>query len=500
MQAKALIPRLKTTLFILSSQFGVDLNDPKQLSLIPGEVTPEMVRKVSYYLIEAHNLGRSLLVCDEAENASFIFDSKYLEELGFKSDDLLSLTKNELKEYIEQYPDMGRRMLYTSRFVSNMINAIESPQSTIISEPKREITLVPISPASERIESSTGISKKFEIPPLVINKAIMSLEEEGKLGEVGIYKFVSNTTRGYTPEQQDTIFQWLQDNELLIKKPPEGVLSMRGLRHNLGISSTIAEQAIEALRGTPGFGPVKTYRFQKPTHGYTPEQQAQILQWVIEKRQGASVEMPEDYKSMSAIVKTLNVDHPLTERLINELQVDDKFGIPQLYSLKGKPVRGFSPEQQAMIKDRLQQAGAFLETAPEGYLSFTGLGELLGIDKSTIKKYADIAQKTGAISDIRPYKFYSAKVPGLSPEQQAIIIEKLRNSGALLESPPEDYLSVKGLARKLGIDPHSLDKQVKALQETGKLHGMRYHKFGSVPARALSPSQQEIVANSLREQ
>jgi len=84
----------------------------------------------------------------------------------------------------------------------------------------------------------------------------------------------------------------------------------------------------------------------------------------------------------------------------------------------------YSPWQQNMIFDTLEAQGEFLEPAPEGYASKSQLCELTGYQSETVQGAID--ELDDKLGEVRRYKFYAKRVPGYSPEAQAMIIEHLK--------------------------------------------------------------------------
>lgn len=118
--------RLKTTLFILQQDFGIDIHDKTKLRLTAGG-TEGIMRKASYNLIEIPELERVILVCDEEGNVSYVFDSALLAAQNFQEENLASLSKDELNELLMKNAAAGQRIVYSKSFVANMISAINTP-------------------------------------------------------------------------------------------------------------------------------------------------------------------------------------------------------------------------------------------------------------------------------------------------------------------------------------------------------------------------------------
>jgi len=119
------IPRLKTVLFILAYQFGVDPNAPGAIDLELGAVHPGMRRNSAYNFLRVPILNRTILVCDEVNNATYIFADDKRRDLGLTDELLKQLTKPELDEYIESLPELGVRIIDRSTYVDRVAFALK---------------------------------------------------------------------------------------------------------------------------------------------------------------------------------------------------------------------------------------------------------------------------------------------------------------------------------------------------------------------------------------
>jgi hypothetical protein len=108
--------RLQTVLYIVQ-ELGVDLSE---IVVKKGKALPTSVRNESYVTIEIPSLKRLIYVCDEEQNASFIFDSDAVIEVYLTIEDLDGMTKGKKNELIELYPKIGRRFVDGSHWVSRL--------------------------------------------------------------------------------------------------------------------------------------------------------------------------------------------------------------------------------------------------------------------------------------------------------------------------------------------------------------------------------------------
>ncbi len=105
---KDIIPRLKTLLFLLESD--CDIN-PEEIGITRGEVDERWFREEPYYRVEVPSLERAVYVCEEEGNASYIFDTGLLGEIGVELTLLDHASKEDLNAIIAELPGIGMRVI-----------------------------------------------------------------------------------------------------------------------------------------------------------------------------------------------------------------------------------------------------------------------------------------------------------------------------------------------------------------------------------------------------
>ena len=101
-----IVPKAKTTLFLLENDFGVDLNNEKEFQMFTGVNSENMMRQVSYDIINLPLLNRAILSCDEIGNRTFIFDTGKFEEKDISLDNIKNMTKQEILKLLDNNSDM----------------------------------------------------------------------------------------------------------------------------------------------------------------------------------------------------------------------------------------------------------------------------------------------------------------------------------------------------------------------------------------------------------
>ena len=299
---KKMIDRLKTVLFILKEDFDVDVNDEQQLSIEKGVIGDNMMRKTSYYLVNAPTIDRTLLICDEEGNASYVFNSKVLKEKEISNNQLIHFTKSELNDLIEETPELGRRVVYTKDgFVPRMIGSINNPVSTIPDEilPKSKDSASYLYPkASEGYLTAGAFARKNNIHPRTVSSVLDIIKDQ--LGNVEIYKSKNGLlSQGFSLEQQEIIFKQLEKEGKLIKPEPapEGYFSKETLAKENNTSAETLSVVIDNIKSQLGY--IGKYRFKNmDVLGYSPEQQKIIIDQLNKV-------VPEGYLSIKNIAENM---------------------------------------------------------------------------------------------------------------------------------------------------------------------------------------------------
>lgn len=120
------VPRLLTLMYLLESDFDIKKED---VQILEGEVTPHMMRETPYIRVEIPDLQRVVYICEEEENASYIFDSQKLQELGIRFEELDIDDKGEKNALIVNHPGVGVRVTQTRQWRRKMSQFLSAPIS-----------------------------------------------------------------------------------------------------------------------------------------------------------------------------------------------------------------------------------------------------------------------------------------------------------------------------------------------------------------------------------
>jgi hypothetical protein len=482
------VPHLKILLFLLKENLGIDINDSNELTIIKGKVDSNMMRNSPYYGVKILSLNRTVLICDQIDNVTFILDNNLLH---IQDDELLNLTKDELKNFIEFNKNLGKMIQYSENYIQDIIFALTNKLSQSNTDPETLTDLYP--KPIHNILSINGMSTLFGISNSTLSKVIKELQED--LGEVQKYSLGTRITEGYTLEQQEKIRQGLKDKGVFTEKAPENILSITGISTLFGISRPTLSRVIKELQ--EDLGEVQKYRFGTSiTYGYTLEQQEKIRQVLKDKEvfTEKAPEAPENILSIRGMSTLFGISNYNISKVIKELQED--LGEVQRYSFGTKITDGYTLEQQEKIRQGLKDKGVFTEKAPEApenILSINGMSTLFGISNSTLSKVIKELQED--LGELQKYRFYSKITEGYTLEQQEKIRQGLKDKGVFTEKVPENILSINGMSTLFGISSQTISKVIEELQED--LGEVQKYYFGKVVTYGYTLEQQEKIKQGL---
>ena len=108
LERKKIFPRLLTLLYILEHDFEIS---PTDVKIREGITTPNMMRKTPYVRIEISELNRVIYICNEEDNASYVFDTAKLAKAKLTLEEVDLYDKEEKNLLITHYPSIGIRVI-----------------------------------------------------------------------------------------------------------------------------------------------------------------------------------------------------------------------------------------------------------------------------------------------------------------------------------------------------------------------------------------------------
>src|SRR5258708_3063837 len=201
--------------------------------------------------------------------------------------------------------------------------------------------------APDGFANVNNIVKNTGVNAGAINHAIDALTDQ--LGEVKTYRFSTSITTGFSPTQQQLIYDYLTNREMFVPEAPDNYLSRTGISRFYGVHERTIGRTIEALGEQ--LGAVAMYRFHaRRAPGYSPEQQV-LIRSQLDQQGSLEPPAPADVLSRNAMAKAWNVHIHSVNNAILLLQ--SELGEIKTYMF-GHPADGYSPSQQTIIRQYLE--------------------------------------------------------------------------------------------------------------------------------------------------
>lgn len=385
---KEKIPKLNTLLLLLSRGLDIDIEDDDEVTITGGVLRPNMMRSVSYDLVEIPSLERVVLVCDEVGNATYVFDSVACSENGIDANDLGKLQKSDLDDLIKSDNRLGRRIDYSKKYVDDLSEALGRPLDATgetagvsILKPKEVVDEIPdgyitASDMAQRLGFTIGglHSRVRKIDPEVYGQTIYLR----KAGKGFLTKLISPT--------QQKILESLASEEL--DYIPDGYGTAADTAQLLGISLSGLYQKVKKINPEE-FGEIMRYR--KPgTSGipvtlFSPRQRG-----LLDSQPGWIDLMSQGYITFRAMGEKLGLSPTGLNNRKNRID-PGVFGPVLRYSsaeARGAPMRILSPHQQELLRSSAGLRTENLESEvldyiPEGCITWDDMSGELGFKDGT---------------------------------------------------------------------------------------------------------------------
>ncbi len=278
------VPRLKTLLFVANKAFGVDLEDQEQCEIIEGEVDSDMIREASYRLVLFPTINRAVLVCDEEHNATFVFDRGLLAGAQIDDEHLMSMTKDEMRDFLETHPTAGYRLKYTNHYtenISSLLSAIPPPRAPIPVDEDGARFLWARNRTPRGLFSLRDMAREFGSTYDMAEVAVVALGDE--LGEVATFTFVNGSTGPVLTESQKAqVGVWLHTKGYLVEKAADNDSTINQMVKDFRVSWGFVKEAIAALGDELG-APTRKRAGSGYPDVYSPTQRARIRAWLVQK-------------------------------------------------------------------------------------------------------------------------------------------------------------------------------------------------------------------------
>ena len=356
-------PRLKTLLFVLANEFGIEPSS-EALRIRRGEVET-MMRQEPYHEVNIPPLERTVLICDAYGNGTFVFDTTQLPEEERAK--LATYTKTQLAGVMEQYPGCGVSVRCDQQFVPHLVAALANDiqQSAGVDTRRGGNYLNPPQANEEGTMNANQLAAKFGVAYRTVVRHIAELNQEGLLGCVVKRDWYGEEQSIFTEEQVEVIRKRLEERGLFTQPPPEGYLTITALAKTVDVTVMALIRIARELKKAGILSDGIKCRSGQVHEFYSPEQQAMIMRKAQENGLFAPPP-PEGYAMISTATKRLGVGLKLVRDAMDLLNLR-----PEIYRFVAESgqVRireGLSPEQVDELGKYLRSEG-YTKLAPEGY-------------------------------------------------------------------------------------------------------------------------------------
>lgn len=492
---KERIPKLKTLLLLLEAEFGIDLDDEEELpEFEQGPLRPNMMRTTSYKLIQLPTLDRTVLICDEVGNTTFVFDQNKCNELNIAPSDLYQLTKDELKELINRF-ELGQQIKYTNRYVEQLASALGEPSEATIDGQDDALLILKPKDTVEYLPNGyllfSDLAAKIGITLYGLEKRIEKIGTT-EFGTILKYRAKGRGGRGVrilSPEQQAKVdyekrkfdIRLVSDEE---RNMGDGNLLFNDFAEELGIHPTTLEYRAERLKDDIGeieiiSGGSRGLRI------VSQSQQAAIRNYY--RTRDAEVALPVGYITGKDMADELNLTiSGLLVRIakLDEEEFGEKRYLPNRHII-------LSPTQQTMLREQYPHMHYEL---PDQYVTTAEYAKAIGIPVSTL--YTKIRSiDASSFGQMQLYRQPGKRQPLayiLSLEQQTILDSFYDK---MIRTMPDSYAFYEDVALELGITRTNLLNRIRRCdkEEFGEILKLHGPAAGTTPKNILSPKQQGIL-------
>ena len=347
MEKKGKQPKLENLLFVLMNDFGIDPDDSEAVSIVRGSVNPNMMREEPYYQVTVPELDKVILVCDEYENVTFVFNDEWVREqvsANHPSENeperpLTDYTKEELSKLIKDNPGQGARIMATKNFTANLVNALkggfsqqklDKPVDTRYLRSSRKSEDLP--PVPDGYITLGNILERLDIGEkhrTRIRDIAIDLERKGKITLGKDHNKRRRQVLAFTEESAQQIMNEWVNHRILI---PEGSAKTQDIANIAGVSrGTVRSVAKElGMIGDKKYGRGRFIIFSKDEAGA-------ILDVIRERHS-----IPDGYVPVTEFVRDRNGR--------DRVDYDDVTYVVRKLGLKPVKIRGFKsylPEEDA---------------------------------------------------------------------------------------------------------------------------------------------------------
>ena len=471
-----LSPRAATIKFVLANLSGEPyemLERSGRITAVLGEVNPTMMRQTPYEMITSADFNRTILVCDETGNRTFVFDTKMLQGLGV-DEAVIKLDKGELDMLLSEHVGIGRAFVYEPRsFVSTFMTTLESldteqPKTT----PERTSELL-LPPATDEVISATQICAILNdlYGTNLSHKGIYAiadvLEEEGLISGQRYRIGPMKVMRGFDSHEFEVIHERLGDRDMLYPRAEPGDVNYPNkVAHLLGVSAETVFKIGDLLSVD-----IRSMPMKRLANGSVwPICDQDTLQRFRDYlAQNPAPALPETRKrGVEAAPR----------RLARENLIDTIGSIAGRYAIQGimrdlgiDRTRLTSADTETIESIRQEAERRGFARPPEGYMGVDLISSVYGFERHEIRRAAEDLKDD--IGYVVKHVYDQKRAYSYSPEQVRILVEYLNGKHEARAPEIDDRLTTGMVARALDIDKQFARKLLKEFDDEIRFNNNR---------------------------
>jgi plasmid maintenance system antidote protein VapI len=433
LEVKESFPRTLLAFEVLQN-LGVPIVET--VSFYEGRNTDNMLRSQSYRSIVVPTLNKTILVCDEEGNRTFVVHTADMAE------SFIELTKEELKEIMNYgmvsdlvwcEPNEWKQRLM--ELLTIRVDEAKEPKMISKTNPQEKVSFAP-----EGWMSNKSLAKELDVAFYTILK-IAKQYQESNPEWFGKYKAKSGqAVQHYAPELVTKIKEALAER----KEAPEGWMTNGGLSAELNVAGNTALSIADQYRKNHP----EWFIFYKSKAGYVTEHYAPKLiikiKEVLAKRQDA----PEGWITNSSLILELNVDFYTISKIVDQYRKNHPEWFGNYKSKIGSLAEHFAPELIAKIKKQLAER----KEAPEGWITNNALATALGVDRGTILRVVNKYRKNNP----EWFKKYTDSINRVREHYAPELVAQIKENLLGQQEAPPGWMTNGGLANELGVDQETV--------------------------------------------
>jgi len=447
--------KIGAAIFLLVSEFGVNISDKNQFEIRKGYSLPSRDMGSPYCIISAPVVNVTIVISNDIDNPTFVFNNKKLRENKIFSNEIYnsSYSQEKLASIVDSSIGMG--IIITSHddlipcLISSIKSSIYHEMDQFHSSKYDKTSPVSLLKNKSIQEIPEGYVFLFDFADrLGINIKILNFlidSSADKIGEIKLYKLYIGSVEPCLSIEQQNLLKEIYDSFATI---PEGYIGVESLKQKLGIDSQTFFKLIESYDGE--FGAVIKYKMNSGSiDDCLNPKQIEIINTEYSKYPAK----PSNYVAINTLSKQISVDVQTLKKLIKN--TGNNFGEIKLFRLPiGKIEECLSPEQVILLTNNQSTS----KKIPPGFIPLGQFAKTLGITEESISEI--VLRITNELGPIDKYETATLKIEScISPIQQ----DTIRAAYNKFETIPEGYKAISIFCAENSYEISVVHRMIEAL-------------------------------------